>query len=89
MRLGIRFIHQELNLCNDLNGLRKHVPGARKCWASGLLLNKKAMALRTRRSVRAQCRFNIDPWAARWATLQPAEKQMVEIARALLFKSEV
>lgn len=85
MRLGIRFIHQELNLCNDLT-VFENMYLAEEI-SSGPLLNKKAMALRCA-EVFERMQVQIDPWAA-VGSLQPAEKQMVEIARALLFKSEV
>jgi len=55
--------------------------------SSGPLLNKKAMALKCAQ-VFERMQVKIDPWAT-VSSLQPAEKQMVEIARALLFKSEV
>ncbi len=85
MKLGIRFIHQELNLCNDLT-VFENMYLAEEI-RSGPLLNKKAMAAKCR-EVFARMKVSIDPWAVVGA-LQPAEKQMVEIARALLFKSEL
>jgi ribose transport system ATP-binding protein len=85
MRLGIRFIHQELNLCNDLTVFENMYLAEEL--SSGLLLNKKAMAARCA-EVFGRMQVAIDPWAT-VGSLQPAEKQMVEIARALLFKSEV
>jgi ribose transport system ATP-binding protein len=86
MRLGIRFIHQELNLCNDLN-VFENLYLAQELLGGGGLLNKKEMARRTQ-EVFARMRVNIDPWTP-VRTLQPAEKQLVEIARALLFKCEL
>ncbi len=85
MRLGIRFIHQELNLCNDLTVFENMYLAEEL--SRGMLLNKKAMAARCA-EVFQRMQVKIDPWAT-VQTLQPAEKQMVEIARALLFKSEV
>lgn len=85
MRLGIRFIHQELNLCDDLTVFENMYLAEEM--VSGPLLNKKAMAARCA-EVFGRMQVHIDPWATVGA-LQPAEKQMVEIARALLFKSEV
>ena len=85
MRLGIRFIHQELNLCNDLT-VFENMYLAEEI-KSGPLLNKKAMAARCA-EVFERMQVAINPWAT-VGSLQPAEKQMVEIARALLFKSEV
>lgn len=86
MKLGIRFIHQELNLCNDLN-VFENLYLAQELLSKGVLLNKKEMARRTS-DVFARMNVNIDPWTP-VRTLQPAEKQLVEIARALLFKCEL
>jgi len=86
MKLGIRFIHQELNLCNDLN-VFENLYLAQEVIGPGRLLNKKEMAERTR-EVFKRMRVNIDPWTV-VGTLQPAEKQLVEIARALLFKCDL
>lgn len=85
MRLGIRFIHQELNLCDDLTVFENMYLAEELL--RGPLLDKKAMAGHCAK-VFERMQVEIDPWAA-VETLQPAEKQMVEIARALLFKSEV
>lgn len=85
MKLGIRFIHQELNLCNDLR-VFENMYLAEEI-KSGLLLNKKEMASRAAK-VFARMQVNIDPWAV-VGTLQPSEKQLVEIARALLFKCDL
>lgn len=86
MRLGIRFIHQELNLCNDLN-VFENLFLAEEVTQKGPLLHKKEMARRAK-EVFARMQVDIDPWAP-VRTLQPAQKQLVEIARALLFKSEL
>ena len=86
MKLGIRFIHQELNLCNDLN-VFENLFLAEELLGKGRLLNKKEMAKRTL-EVFQRMHVQIDPWAL-VETLQPAEKQIVEIARALLFKCDL
>lgn len=86
MKLGIRFIHQELNLCNDLN-VFENLYLAQEMLGRGGLLNKKEMADRTR-EVFARMHVDIDPWTP-VRLLQPAEKQLVEIARALLFKCDL
>ena len=85
MKLGIRFIHQELNLCNDLN-VFENLYLAQEL-LNGRLLDKKEMARRTQ-EVFARMHVNIDPWTP-VRNLQSAEKQLVEIARALLFKCEL
>ena len=83
MRKGIRFIHQELNLCNDLN-VFENMYLAQELRGKGGLLDKKEMARRAR-EVLSRMRVDIDPWT-KVEELQTAEKQLVEIARALLFK---
>ncbi len=85
IKLGIRFIHQELNLCNDLR-VFENMYLAEEI-KSGLFLNKKEMASRAAQ-VFERMQVHIDPWAL-VSSLQPAEKQLVEIARALLFKCEL
>lgn len=86
MKLGIRFIHQELNLCNDLNVFENLYLG-QEMLGTGGLLNKKEMAERTREVFR-RMNVAIDPCTT-VKTLQPAEKQLVEIARSLLFKCDL
>ncbi len=86
MQLGIRFIHQELNLCDDLN-VFENLFLAEELRGKFGLLDKKEMARRAS-EVFARMKTDIDPWAE-VSTLQPAQKQLVEIARALLFKCEL
>ena len=86
MNLGIRFIHQELNLCLDLNVFENMYLGQELRQRSGLL-DKKRMADNAR-AVFERMQVPIDPWAT-VEDLQTAEKQLVEIARALLFDSEL
>lgn len=83
MKHGIRFIHQELNLCNDLT-VFENMFLSQEIKRSGLILNKKAMARRCA-EVFSRMNIDIDPWAM-VEDLAIAEKQLVEIARALLFE---
>jgi len=83
---GIRFIHQELNLCNDLRVFENMFLGDEPRRA-GLFLKKQTMI--------AQClevfdrmHISIDPEAV-VGNLQAADKQLVECAKALLFHSEL
>jgi ribose transport system ATP-binding protein len=85
MKLGIRFIHQELNLCNDLTVFENMYLAEEL--KNGLFLDKKEMAARAAK-VFERMQVHIDPWAL-VSSLQSAEKQLVEIARALLFKCEL
>lgn len=83
---GIRFIHQELNLCNDLR-VFENMFLADEITKNFGLLNKKEMVGRCN-EVFQRMKVNIDPCAL-VANLQAADKQLVEIAKALLFKCEL
>ena len=83
---GIRFIHQELNLCNDLRVFENMFLGDEITKRFGML-NKKEMIDRCNK-VFHRMKVNIDPYAL-VADLQAAEKQLVEIGKALLFKCEL
>ncbi len=86
MQHGIRFIHQELNLCDDLK-VFENLFLAEELRTKFGLLDKKEMIRRSREAFE-RMKVDIDPEAV-VETLQPAEKQLVEIARALLFKCEL
>lgn len=83
---GIRFIHQELNLCKDLRVYENMFLGDELKKRTGFL-NRKAMIEECSRIFR-RMQSDIDPMAV-VETLSAAEKQMVEIAKALLFRSEL
>ncbi|NLO86174.1 MAG: sugar ABC transporter ATP-binding protein [Clostridiales bacterium] len=83
MTMGIRFIHQELNLCDDLR-VFENMYLAQELLGKGGLLNKKEM-IESCKAVFRRMNVEIDP-LRRVETLQTSEKQLVEIARALLFK---
>ncbi|MFV0411785.1 MAG: sugar ABC transporter ATP-binding protein [Oscillospiraceae bacterium] len=85
-KAGIRFIHQELNLCNDLTVFENLFLSEEIHLKTGLL-NKQEMARQTREVVR-RMQVDVNPWTV-VGELEPAQKQMVEIARALLFKCEL
>ena len=85
-QLGIRFIHQELNLCKDLKVFENMFLGNEIKKKDGFL-NKEEMVAKTLEVFR-RMKVNINPEAV-VETLSAAEKQMVEIAKALLFKSEL
>ena len=82
--LGIAIIHQELMLMRDLTVAQNIFIGREKRNALGVLdetwLNNAAAA------IFAQMKVNIDP-RARVAGLSVAQAQMVEIAKALSYKS--
>ena len=84
--VGIRFIHQELNLCNDLKVYENMFLGE-ELRGITRLLDTKQMIARCREAL-ARMRADIDP-EVEVGSLQAAEKQLVECAKALLFKSEL
>ncbi len=86
MELKIRFIHQELNLCNDLTVFQNMFLGYEYV-KPGWRVDKKR-ELEHAQTVLDSMNSGI---AADFlvADLDTAQKQMVEIARALLFSSEL
>lgn len=83
---GIRFIHQELNLCKDLRVYENMFLGS-EISKTVCFLNKKQMIEKCN-EVFARMEVQIDPEAVVDA-LSAAEKQLIEIGKALLFKSEL
>lgn len=84
--LKIRFIHQELNLCNDLTVFQNMFLGeeyTRQWW----MVDRKR-ELEHAQKVLDSMNSGIDAHTL-VAELDTAQKQMVEIARALLFSSEL
>jgi ribose transport system ATP-binding protein len=84
--LGIRFIHQELNLINDLKVFENLFLCEEITNRYGML-NKKQMIGRSQ-AVFERMQLNIDPEEI-VADLDTSRKQLVEIARALLFESKL
>lgn len=85
MSLGIRFIHQELNLCNDLTVYENMYLGeeiSRNGWTDKMAMAKKAQEVLDGMRVSISATATVDH-------LEAAQKQLVEIAKALLFKSEL
>lgn len=83
---GIRFIHQELNLCNDLRVYENMFLGEelKNQWH----IVKKDEMIRRCQDVFTRMKVSIDPNAV-VDTLSAAQKQLVEIGKALLFHSEL
>ena len=84
-RHGIRFIHQELNLCNDLKVFENMYLGEEMSRFG--LLKEEEMKARCRQ-VLQRMKVDID-LDALVCDLNAAQMQMVEIAKALLFQSEL
>ncbi len=85
-KAGIRFIHQELNLCSDLKVYENMFLGEELKRPTGLL-DTSAMISRCREAL-GRMRADINP-ETHVFELQAAEKQLVECAKALLFKCEL
>lgn len=83
---GIRFIHQELNLCNDLK-VFENMFLSEEITNKHIFLKQKEMIAKCEEIFRYM-KVGIDPNRL-VDSLSAAEKQLVEIAKALLFKSEL
>lgn len=81
-KLGIRFIHQELNLCNDLTVYENMFLAHEITNKSKFFLQKNEM-IQKAKTVFNKMQVQIDP-CQKAGDLQTSEKQLVEIARALL-----
>lgn len=82
---GIRFIHQELNLCNDLK-VYENMFLADEI-KKGLLLDKKEMIRKANETFK-RMNVSINP-ESEVSELSASEKQLVEIAKALLFDCQL
>ena len=83
---GIAFIHQELNLINDLPVYENMFIGRELRKKSGLIDHKEER--RQTRELFDRLDINIDP-GAKVSALDASYKQIVEIARALLMKASI
>jgi ribose transport system ATP-binding protein len=83
--LGIRFIHQELSLCNDLRVYQNMFLGAEY---NRLGFIRKKDEIKRAQEVLDYMNSGISAESL-VGDLDTAKKQLVEIARALLFKSEL
>ncbi len=86
LNAGIAFIHQELNLINDLPVYENMFIG-REIKKAGGLIDHKGELKQTREQF-ARMDIQIDP-AAQVASLDASYKQIVEISRALMMKASV
>src|SRR5215213_5445582 len=85
--LGISMIHQELNLMNDLTAAQNIFIGREPRRAFGLLLDEEALN-RDAAALFGRMNLKLDP-RTEVGELTVAKQQMVEIAKALSFKSRV
>lgn len=86
MEMKIRFIHQELNLCNDLKVYENMFLGEELTNKAGVI--DKVTEIKRAQEVLDGMNVQIDAKAL-VADLETAKKQLVEIAKALLFQSEL
>jgi ABC-type sugar transport system ATPase subunit len=85
-KLGIRFIHQELNLVNDLTVQENLFLGEEITNNFGIVDRKKMIELSRR--VLNKIKVDIDPRTV-VSDLDTSYKQLVEIAKALLYESKI
>jgi ribose transport system ATP-binding protein len=85
--LGISMIHQELNLMPHLTVAQNIFIGREPRARFGLTLDEKAINRQTEATL-AMLNLKLDP-RAKVASLPVAKQQMVEIAKALSFNSEI
>jgi ABC-type sugar transport system ATPase subunit len=85
-KLGIRFIHQELNLVNDLTVQENLFLGEEITSKFGILSRNEMIDLS--RDVLKKIKVDIDPNTT-VSDLDTSYKQLVEIAKALLFQSKI
>ena len=85
--LGISMIHQELNLMNHLTIAQNIFIGREPKRAGGLLLDEKALNRQTEELFKTM-HLDLNP-RTKVADITVAKQQMVEIAKALSFNSEV
>ncbi len=83
---GIAFVHQELNLFNDLRVFENIFLGKEKTYKTGTL-KKKEMIAQTH-ALFERLGVDIDPTAL-VATLKTSQKQLLEISKALFFDAKL
>ncbi len=85
--LGIRFIHQELNLVNDLN-IYENLFLGEELTKYGQLTRRSEMKDKATEVLKKVNLENLDP-ATVVDELDTSKKQLIEIAKALLFESKL
>lgn len=84
--LGIRFVHQEINVINDLRVYENLFLNEEIHGRFGLLKPKEMIS--RSREVFESLKIDIDP-SAMVSSLDTPEKQLIEIAKGLLFKAKL
>lgn len=85
MELGIGFIHQELNLCNNLSVAQNIFIGREK--TGKVLMDNRGM-LREARKMLQELGIDIDP-SVQVAKLSTAQQQVVEIVKVLSYNCRI
>ncbi len=85
MELGIGFIHQELNLCNNLSVAQNIFIGREK--KGRFLMNNKGMVAEARKMLN-ELGIDIDP-TVQVAKLSTAQQQVVEIVKVLSYDCRI
>lgn len=85
--MGIGFIHQELNLCPNLNVAENLFLGREITGKGGIFSNKKEMYAKSREML-MKLGFDIDPHTM-VHNLSTAQQQIVEIVRAISYDSRI
>lgn len=85
--MGVGFIHQELNLCPNLNVAENLFLGREIIGKGGVFSDKKEMYKKSREML-AKLGFDIDPHTL-VRNLSTAQQQIVEIVRAISYDSKI
>ena len=85
-KMGIRFVHQELNIINDLTVYENIFLGDELIGKLGFL-DKKSMIKKTGDLLK-ELNLQIDPMAV-VSTLDTSRKQLIEIAKSILFDAKL
>lgn len=85
--MGVGFIHQELNLCPNLNVAENLFLGREIIGKGGVFSDKKEMYKKSREML-AKLGFDIDPHTL-VRKLSTAQQQIVEIVRAISYDSKI
>lgn len=83
---GVSFVHQELNLCTNINVARNFFLGNEPTGFAGLMPKRKMERLS--RDAIAKLGFDVDPTLP-LSELSTAQQQIVEIAKAISYHSNI
>ena len=87
LRLGISMIHQELNMIPAMTVAENIFFGREPCFGHSRILNRRKQRSMTR-EVLGEIKIDLSP-DSKISSLSVAEMQMVEIAKAISYKSDI